>query len=352
MFYIFRKNGSLRTADCGQKILLLFLILFAFSDNSFAQIAIKRNTVLMGSRFDITIVAEDTLTANQHIDEVIGEIKRIEELISDWKPVSQISEVNRNAGIQPVKVDREVFDLAKRAIYFSEITDGAFDISFAAMDKIWRFDGSMDTLPDAKTIQKAIAKIGYQNIILDSKSSTIFLKLPGMKIGFGATGKGYAADRGRELMLSKGVKAGIVNASGDMAVWGNQPDGGPWKVGVTNPFKLHKVTEVLLLKSGAVTTSGDYQKYIEIDDVRYSHIINPKTGMPATGLTSVTVIGPNAEMANGFSTSIMVLGQKEGLLLLEKYPDYGCLIITNSGKIIKSKNWKVVKKLSKGKACR
>lgn len=322
---------------------LFAALVFVFTESVVGQIAVKKNTVLMGSRFDITIVAKDSAVAENYIGQVIAEISRIEELISDWKPTSQISEVNKNAGIQPVKVDREVFELTRRALFFSEITDGAFDISFAAMDKIWKFDGSMDTLPDEKTIQKAIEKIGYQNIILDSVESTIFLKLPGMKIGFGATGKGYAADKGRELMESLGVVSGIVNASGDLSAWGVQPDGSFWKIGVNHPYKPHKVADVLSISDGAVTTSGDYQKFIEFGGVRYSHIINPKTGMPATGLTSVTVLGPNAEMANGFSTSIMVLGKDKGLELLRKYPDYAGLLITDSGKMIRSKHYKKVK---------
>ncbi len=322
---------------------LLLITICSFANNISGQITRKRDVILMGSRFDITIIAGDSLSAEKYIDQVIGEISRIEALISDWKPNSQISEVNKNAGVQPVKVDREVFDLTQRALFFSKITDGAFDISFATMDKIWKFDGSMDILPDAYTIQKAIEKIGHRNIILDSAASTIFLKLPGMKIGFGATGKGYAADRARELMQSLKIDAGIVNASGDLSSWGSQSDGSHWKIGINNPYKPQKVADILSMKYGSVTTSGDYQKYIEIDGKRYSHIINPKTGMPVTGLTSVTVIGTSAEFANGFSTSIMVLGQEKGLALLQEYPDYACLLITDSGKIIRSKNYRRVK---------
>ncbi len=284
----------------------------------------------MGSRFDITIVAEDSLSAEQNIDKVISEISRIEDLISEWKPETQISEVNRNAGIQPVKVDKEVFDLTKRALWFSEITDGAFDISIAAMDKIWKFDGSMTEKPSEQQINKSIEKVGYKNIILDSINSTIFLKLPGMKIGFGATGKAYAADKGNELMQGLGVKAGIINASGDMAVWGKQPNGKPWKIGVTDPKDANKIYKTISLKNKAIVTSGNYEKFVMLDGKRYSHIINPKTGWPSSELVSVTVYGPNAEIANGFSTSIMVLGKKEGLRLLRQFPDYKCIIIQNN----------------------
>lgn len=298
----------------------------------------KRTTLLMGGRFDITIVAKDSLSAEQNIDAIITEITRIENLISDWKPTSQISQVNQNAGICPIKVDPEVFELTKRALHFSEITQGAFDISFAAMDRIWKFDGSMTRMPTSEAIKKSVEKVGYQNIILDSVNSTIFLKLKGMKIGFGALGEGYATNKCQEMMLAKGIKAGIINGSGDMSTWGKQPDGTNWSIGITNPFKLEKILKVVSLKQGAVTTSGSYEKFVVFNGKRYSHIINPATGYPATGLCSVTIFGPNAEIANGFSTSVMVLGKQKGIELITKYPDYGYIIITDKGNVIKSKN--------------
>lgn len=301
----------------------------------------------MGGRFDITIVAKDSLSAEENIDLVIAEITRIENLISDWKSDSQVSEVNQNAGIKPIKVEREVFELTKKAIHFSEITNGAFDISFAAMDRIWKFDGSMTAMPSDEAIKKSVEKVGYKNIILDSVESTIFLKLKGMKIGFGALGEGYAADKSRDLMLSKGITAGIVNASGDMIAWGKQPDGKPWNIGITNPFDTEKLVSVIPINNGAVTTSGSYEKFVVFNGKRYSHIINPSTGYPSTGLCSVTVFGPSAEMANGFSTSLMVLGKKEGLILISKYRQYSCLMITDDQKIIKSKNFRK-KKLHTG----
>ncbi|GAA6770950.1 hypothetical protein AAGS39_16950 [Flavobacterium sp. CGRL2] len=181
--------------------------------------------------------------------------------------------------------------------------------------------------------------MGYKNIILDSTESTIFLKLKGMKIGFGALGEGYATDKCRAMMIEKGIKAGIINGSGDMSTWGKQPNGKDWKIGITNPFKPEKILAVVPLKEGAVTTSGSYEKFVVFNGKRYSHIINPATGYPAIGLCSVTVFGPNAETANGLSTSMMVLGLKEGLLLLQKFPEYSCVIITDKGKVVKSKNF-------------
>jgi thiamine biosynthesis lipoprotein len=323
------------------QFLFLFLIVCNFTSNG--QVLRKRTTMLMGGRFDITIVAKDSLSAEQNIDIVIAEITRIENLISDWKPTSQVSELNQNAGIRPVKVDREVFELTQRAIRFSEITDGGFDISFAAMDRIWKFDGLMTEMPSAEAIKKSVEKVGYKNIILDSIHSTIFLKLKGMKIGFGALGEGYATDKCRKMMLTKSIQAGIINGSGDMSTWGKQPNGKPWNIGITNPFDTDKLVAVVPINNGAVTTSGSYEKFVIFDGKRYSHIINPATGYPATGLCSVTVFGPNAETANGLSTSLMVLGKTAGLVLLDKFPDYSCLMITDDGKVVKSKNFKIKK---------
>jgi len=227
-----------------------------------AQSLLKRTTMLMGSKFEITVVATDSASAERQIDAVIGEVSRIENLISDWKSSSQVSEVNQNAGMHPVKVDREVYELTRRAISISEATGGAFDISFAAMEKVWKFDGSMTEAPSPEDIRKSVQKVGYKNIILDSAQCTIFLKLPGMKIGFGSIGKGYAADRGRQIAVANGIESGIVNASGDMRAWGRQPDGSDWIIGITNPFKPNKVMKTVPLRDEAVVTSGNYENYI------------------------------------------------------------------------------------------
>lgn len=315
-------------------LLSTFLIFLSFYAGG--QVLRNRTTTLMGSRWQISIVAENEQLAEHHIDTVINEVSRIEFLISDWKPESQVSQVNSNAGIRPVKVDPEVFDLARRALRLSELTNGAFDISFAAMDRIWKFDGSMKVMPSAESISRSVEKVGYKNIILDSINSTIFLKLKGMKIGFGALGEGYAADKSRQLMISKGIKAGIVNGSGDMSTWGKQPDGTAWTIGITNPMRSNSLIAVVPLVESAIVTSGSYEKFVTFDGKRYAHIINPVTGYPATGLTSVTIFGPSAELANGYSTSMMVLGKDAGLRFIKQFPEYRYIIITDKGAIISS----------------
>tara|TARA_R110000782_G_scaffold247677_2_gene334510 strand:- start:155 stop:1051 length:897 start_codon:yes stop_codon:yes gene_type:complete len=297
----------------------------------------------MGSRFDITVVAKNPVEAHEYIDMAVNEITRIEQLISSWDANSQTSEINRNAGMKPVKVDAELFDLIQRSIGISKLTDGAFDISYASMDKIWKFDGSMTAMPAADSIKASVKKVGFQNIVLDKESSTVFLKLKGMKIGFGAIGKGYAADKAKDLLISEGVVSGIINASGDMNTWGKQPDGSEWKVAITNPMDKHKVFALLPITNRAVVTSGNYEKYVTFNDVRYTHIIDPRSGYPATGIISVTVFAPKAELADALATSVFVMGIEVGLNRINQLPKVECIIIDEKGNIITSKNIEIEK---------
>lgn len=308
-----------------------------------AQQPYKRTLKLMGSRFDITVVANDSIQGSKYIDTAVAEITRIEKLISSWDPNSQTSEVNRNAGIKPVKVDNELFQLIERAIKISKLTDGAFDISYASMDNIWKFDGSMTKMPTEEEIAASVSKVGYQNIVLDKEHSTVFLKLEGMKIGFGAIGKGYAADKAKDLLMAKGVPSGIINASGDMNTWGKQPNGKEWKVAITNPLDKNKVFALLPIKNGAVVTSGNYEKYVNFNGKRYTHIIDPRTGYPSTGIISATVFAPKAELADALATSVFVMGIETGLDRINQLPNIECIIIDDEGTITKSKNIEIEK---------
>ena len=303
----------------------------------------KRTLKLMGSRFDITVVAMDSTQAHGYIDMAVNEITRIERLISSWDPNSQTSAINRHAGIESVAVDAELFNLIERAIGISKLTDGAFDISYASMDKIWKFDGTMTEMPTESVIKNSISKVGYPNIILNKAKRTVFLRKKGMKIGFGAIGKGYAADRAKDLLKKNGVIAGIINASGDMNSWGMQPDGTAWKVAITNPLDKNKVFALLPITNGAVVTSGNYEKYVTFNGVRYTHIIDPRTGYPATGIISVTVFAPKAELADALATSVFVMGKDVGLNRIEQLPKVECIIIDAAGNIISSKNIEIKK---------
>lgn len=320
---------------------IFILLIFFYAAELNAQEIFHRPALLMGSRFDITVVADNEVQGNAYIDTAIAEITRIERLISSWDSNSQTSEINKNAGIKAVKVDKELFDLIKRSISISILTDGAFDISYASMDKIWKFDGSMTAMPTPEAIQKSVEKIGYQNIILDDQNLMVYLAKEGMKIGFGAIGKGYAADKTKQFLMQKGVVAGIINASGDMNTWGKQPDGKEWTIAITNPMNKNNAFALLPLKEGAVVTSGDYEKFVEFNGVRYSHIINPKTGYPSTGIISVTVFAPSAELADALATSIFVMGQTVGIDRINQIPLIECIIIDDKGIIHTSNNIKI-----------
>ena len=314
-----------------------------FSTSMFSQQMYRRTLKLMGTRFDISVVSKDSIKSKEYIDLAINEITRIEQLISSWNENSQTSLINRNAGIKPVKVDKELFDLIKRSLAISKLTDGAFDISYASMDKLWKFDGSMTKLPTDDEIRASVAKVGYQHIILDESVSTVFLNLKGMKIGFGAIGKGYAADTAKKLLIEKGAEAGIVNASGDMNTWGKQANGDDWKVAITNPLNKKNAFGLLPIKNGAVVTSGNYEKYVIFNNKRYSHIIDPRTGFPSTGIISVTVFAPKAELADALATSIFVMGIDVGINRINQLPKIDCILIDDKGNIHKSNNIQIEK---------
>lgn len=295
----------------------------------------------MGSRFDITVVAKDQASSDQYVNSAIVEIQRIEKLISSWDPNSQTSLINNHAGIKAVKVDQELFELIERSMKISKLTDGAFDISYASMDRIWKFDGSMKEMPTTDKIKASVSKVGYHQIILDKEKSTVFLEHKGMKIGFGAIGKGYAADKAKQLLINEGVVAGIINASGDMNTWGKQPDGSDWKVAITNPLNKGNAFALLPIVNGAVVTSGDYEKYVVFDNKRYTHIIDPRTGYPATGIVSVTVFAPKAELADALATSIFVMGKDVGLNQINQLAGIECIIIDELGAIHTSDHIKI-----------
>ncbi len=300
--------------------------------------AARRAVKLMGCGFEFTAIHEDEALANAAIDAGIAEVSRIERLISSWDENSRTSAINRNAGIQPVQVDEELFQLIRRSLRVSGITGGAFDISFAAIEKLYLFDGSETTLPPAEEVARSVAKINYRNIVLNQEKHTVFLKEPGMRIGFGAIGKGYAANRARAVMQAMGIAGGLVNASGDLICWGKQEDGRGWGIAVADPDDKRKAIAWLPVGEGAVATSGDYEKYFLAGGKRYAHIIDPRTGYPVTGLKSVTIICPDAELADALATAVFVLGKEQGLALINQLKGIECLIITEDNELLGSKN--------------
>jgi len=293
----------------------------------------------MGNHFELSAVSDDERWANQRIDAGIDEIRRIEKLLTTFSDDSETNEVNRHAGIKPVKVSRETFELIKRSIKISEITQGAFDISYGSIDKrLWNFDQTMTALPDKETAKKMVRLINYRNIILDSENCTVFLREAGMRIGFGGIGKGYAAERAKQVMKEQGVTSGVVNASGDMSAWGLQPNGEKWTIGIADPESVDKVFSYMTITDMAVATSGNYEKFVMIGGKRYSHTINPRTGLPVSGIKSVTIITTNAEIADAMATPVTIMGVQAGLDLINQMKDIEAVIVDDYNRLYTSKN--------------
>ncbi|MES2431928.1 MAG: FAD:protein FMN transferase [Bacteroidota bacterium] len=299
----------------------------------------KRVLRLMGNRFEISVVGEDDFLANEKIDIAVEEIRRIEKLLTTYDESSQANQINSNAGITPVVVDEEVFRLIQRSLKISSLTQGAFDISYGSIHKrLWNFDKNMTALPDAQLAKKSVGLINYRNIILDEQNSSIFLKEKGMRIGFGGIGKGYAAEKAKQVLKQNGVESGIVNAAGDLTVWGKQPNGKPWTIGIADPNNINLPFSHLDITNMSVATSGNYEKFIMIDGKKYSHTIDPKTGLPVTGIKCVTVICPNAEIADAMATPVMVMGIKVGIDMIDQMKGVACIIVDENDKVYTSKN--------------
>jgi thiamine biosynthesis lipoprotein len=293
----------------------------------------------MGNRFEFTVIAENKAIGDQAIDQAIAEVKRIEELLSTFIESSQANEINNQAGIKPVKIDAEVLLLIGRANKISTITDGAFDITYGSIDKsLWNFDLNMTSLPDKETALKSVDLINFRHVLINQKDSTVMLKNKGMRIGFGGIGKGYAADKAKQTLQSLGIKSGIVNAAGDLITWGEQLNGSAWTIGIADPDQRDRPFSSLNISNMAIATSGNYEKYVIIDGKRFSHTIDPKTGLPVSGIKSVSILCPSAELADALATPVVVMGVKVGLNLINQLQQVECVIIDDQDKLYTSKN--------------
>lgn len=242
------------------------------------------------------------------------------------------------AGTAAVRVDRELLDLIERANRVSELTKGAFDISYASMDQLWKYDGSMTQPPSSEAMNASVAHVGYQNIRLDKEKSAVFLTEKGMKIGFGGIGKGYAADRAKAKLVALGVSAGIINAAGDLTAWGTQPNGQDWTIAITNPLNKAKAFSWLPVRNSAVVTSGNYEKFVVLDGVRYSHIIDPRTGIPSQGIVSATILTKSAELADALATAVFVMGLEVGLDFINQLNGVDCILVDEDNQLHTSIN--------------
>lgn len=278
----------------------------------------RKGTVLMDTMVTVTVVAASEEKAGAAIEKAFGVIAHLDGLLSAFSEQSEVSLVNRSAGIAPVKVSAETLELTAMALDVAEKTDGAFDITIGAESVLWDF--VTKRRPDDAVIRERLGLVNYRLVRIDKKQSTVFLPKKGMRIDLGAVAKGYAADKAVEELKRQGLAAGLVAVAGDIRGYGRKPDRSGWSVGIRNPRMTGRDDEimaVLELRDRAVSTSGDYERYFILDGKRYHHILDPGTGYPAAGCRSVSVVAPMGAGADAFSTAVFVLGPEKGMAVLE-----------------------------------
>ncbi|MBI5587795.1 MAG: FAD:protein FMN transferase [Deltaproteobacteria bacterium] len=285
----------------------------------------------MGTDLEMTVSTDDPARAKRAFDAAIAEMRRIEDEMSEWKKKTFVSEINRNAGKKAVAVPSDLFKVVWAAITVSDLSEGAFDISWAAMRGVWDFSKGHERVPSAEEVKDRLKLVNYKDIVLDEKKMTVFLKNEGMAIGLGAIAKGYAVDRAALLIAKEGIKDLIVKAGGDMRVQGLD-NGKPWEIGIKHPRKKELLAK-LSLTNVSISTSGDYERFFIKDKVLYHHIMDPRTGYPAKGSMSVTILAPDTMTSDALSTAVFVMGPDKGLELIKKLNGVEAIIVDSSGKM-------------------
>jgi thiamine biosynthesis lipoprotein len=301
-----------------------------------------REAHLMGSHFTFTAVSADDSLAWRALRAAIRETQRIDRLCSYWDSTSQITQINRAAGLHPVVVDQEVYDLIGRTVKLSALSAGAFDITFAGGEKIYTFDRQEHaTLPDSAVVRASVRRINYRNIVLDPAAHSVLLKEKGMRLNLAGILQGYGVRRAQTLMQQLGIRGGLINGSGDISCWGRQGDGSLWRIAIGDPAYPQSVSSWLTVTDVAVVTAGNYEQYFTVQGRYYGHIIDPHTGYPATGLRSVTIICPDVELADGLDEVVFVKGPEQGLAFINQLKGVDCTLITNDGRTLTSKGMTV-----------
>ena len=297
----------------------------------------SRKARLMGSDFEFLLSAKDEAEVEILLNAAVEEVQRLENLLTEFRPNSETSQVNAAAGENWTTVSTEVFNLIVRCKQLSTLTQGAFDITGVALRQLYNFKGESFTFPDSQTINNRLDLVGYQHIEMQ-KPNQVKLAKRRMRIGFGAIGKGYAAESVKQKMKALGVSAGAINASGDLCVWGQRPDGQPWKIGIAKPDQPDEILIWLPLNDSAIATSGDYIQFFEYEGRKFSHNLDPKTGLPVSGIKSVSVVSPSAELSDALATALFVLGVDLGIDLLDQLPHTHGILVDENNRIFTSKN--------------
>lgn len=266
-----------------------------------------------------------------------AELKRLHDLSNNFDPASQVSQINQAAGRSKVKADPDLIAMLLRSNELAQKLDGTFDVTIGPLTDLWGIGRKGDYVPTQEDIDKTLPLVNYRLVAVDPAAGTVFLPKEGMKLDLGGIAKGYAVDKIIAILKNHGVKSALVNAGGDVRVIGRRPDGNPWRIGVMHPRKSEAVIAKLALTDwDTMETSGDYQRYIVHDGVRYAHILDPRTGRQPRQLASVTVAVNSSADGDIFSTALFVLGPERGMAALRKFPEVEAIMITDEGKVLVS----------------
>ncbi len=309
--------------------LTVFLLLSVIQKTSYAE-WFKANSAIMGTAIHVELWHTDKATAKKNIQRVFTEMKRIDSLMSPFKKESELSLINNQAASHPVKISSELFNLIQQSIKFSELSNGAFDITFASVGKL--YDYRKKIKPTKKEIIKNLKSINFKNIKLNLKNKSIFFSQTGIQIDLGGIAKGHAVDNAINILQQHGITQAMVSAGGDTRIIGDK-GGRPWLVGIRDPRNNNKSAVILPLSQSAISTSGDYERYFIKDNIRHHHIIKPSTGDSARELRSVSIIGTDSTTTDALSTTVFILGLKTGMKLVASLPDIEAIIIDNNGQM-------------------
>jgi len=269
------------------------------------------------------------------INEAFKEMERIEKVFSKFDEKSEISKINSLAGIKEINISPEVMKVIEDSLYYSRISEGSFDITVASLMKIWGFGYKNNTIPDRSMIQEALKHVGRENILIDAEKPSIRFLDKDTKIDLGGIAKGYAVDRAKEVLISKGINNAIINLGGNIFGLGMPPGKKGWRIGIQGPRHKNKIIWIVNLRNRAVSTSGDYERFFIVNGKRYSHIISPVTGEPVQGVMSVTVVADSTEASDALSTAIFVMGEKKAIELIKSIKGIEVLIVKEDGSQIK-----------------
>ncbi len=282
----------------------------------------------MGTLFTITFYAPTEKVGKDAAKDAFARVEELNRIMSDYQEDSELMKLCRKAGMGPVPVSDDLLKVLETAQRIAELSDGAFDVSISPVVRLWRKARKTHVLPSKKEIDKALALVDWRKIRLDANGRTVELQLMGMLLDLGGIAKGYAADAALAVLRKHGLPCALVAAGGDIAAGDPPPGAQGWKVGIA-PLKDAQGPPRyrLLLKNRSVSTAGDANQYVEIDGKRYSHIVDPKTGLGLVGRRSVTIVAPQGVLADGLDTAICVMGKERGLALLEKLDDVAGLLV-------------------------